>query len=226
MLRVTRARRFVPVALAAAVLLLSGCDQSPQTAARVGNQTITTDDVHLLAQALCKEQESAGSGGTSRPVSAAYDAALGSLIQSALDAQYAARHHLDYDRLSMADQLNQLGSLIDSLPAKDRARTRAIIEQLFKGQLQVFGEAVKRLQSSGVQPTQQLVQQATQALEADFAKSVKIKVNPRFDAPGPGHEGDGAHSLSRAVSSDAKAATAFQPDASWVAGLPATQRCG
>jgi hypothetical protein len=216
----------VPVVLAAVVLLLSGCDQSPQTAAHVGSQTITTDDVHLLAQALCKEQESAGSAGTARPVSAANNAALGSLIQSALDEQYAAKHDLDYDRLSMADQLDQLKPLINSLPSGDRTRTRELIEQLFKGQLQLFGEAVSKLQASGVQPTQQLVQQAAQATEAEYAKTVDIKVNPRYDAPGPGHEGDGAHSLSRAVSSDAKASSAAQPDASWVAGLPATQRCG
>lgn len=224
--RVMRPRRLVPVVLAAVVLLLSGCDQSPQTAARVGNQTISTDDVHLLARALCKEQEAAGSAAQPRPLSAANDAALGTLISSALDAQYAAEHHLDYDRLSMADQLGRLQSLIDSLPAGDRARTKELIEQLFKGQLQLFKQAVDKLQAGGVQPTQQLVQQAAQATEAEYAKSVDIDVNPRFSAPGPGHQGDGAHSLSRAVSREAKAAQSEAPDASWVAGLPATQRCG
>jgi hypothetical protein len=216
----------VPLVLAAVVLLLTGCDQSPQTAARVGNQTITTDEVNLLAKALCKEQEQAGSGGSTRPVAAANNAALGTLIQSALDEQYAAKHDLDYDRLSLASQLDQLKSLIDGLPAKDRSRTRELIEQLFKGQLQVFQEAVTKLQAAGVQPTQQLVQQAAQATTAEFAKTVDIDVNPRYDAPGPGHQGDGAQSLSKAVSKDAKAAQSTDPDPSWVAGLPAPQRCG
>jgi hypothetical protein len=215
------------LAVAAALAVLSGCDQSPQTAARVGSDTISTHDVELMAQALCEEQSGAtGQNPAARPVSAVNSAALGALISSAIDRQYAAEHDLNYDRVSMAQQLEQLQPLIDKLPAKDQARTHELIKELFEGQLQVFQEAVAKLRATGVQPTQALVQQAAQATEAEYAKKLDIDVNPRFDAPGPGHEGDGAQSLSRAVSSDAKTAQGADPDPSWVSGLPATQRCG
>jgi hypothetical protein len=215
------------VGAALALVLLSGCDQSPQTAAHVGSTTITTDDLDLMAQALCAEASSGQSQGQgAQPVSRVNSAALGALISSAVDAQYAAEHDLGYDRATMAQQLQQLDPLIAKLPEADQKRTKELITQLFKGQMQIFDEAVSKLRASGVQPTQELVQQAAQATETEYAKKLDIDVNPRYSAPGPGHEGDGSQSLSRAVSGNAKTAASENPDPGWVTGLPATQRCG
>lgn len=224
-----RARVLPVIGVAVALVALSGCDESPTTAAHVGSQTISTDDVGLMAKALCEEQVAAKGSAQAppaQPMSAVNSSALGALIQSAVDKQYAASKHLDYDKVSMAQQLEQLEPLIAKLPADDRKRTRELITQLFKGQLQIFQEVVAKLQATGVQPTQALVQQGAQATEDAYAKKLHVDVNPRYDAPTIGKSGDGSRSLSKAVSAGAKDAQATSPDASWVTGLPAAQRCG
>lgn len=222
-------RRLIPAAAAAlALVALSGCDQSSLTAAHVGSESISVTDLDLLTQALCAEQLNA-QGAEGRPpsaVSTTSGSALTALIESAIDRQYADRHQIGYDRVSLAKQVGQLDSLISHLPAKDQDRTRELITDLFRGQIQMFQAATSQVQAAGKAPNQQLVQQEMSKIEASYAKTLDIKVNPRFDPAGPGHGGDGFQSLSQAVSTTGKNSTSQQPDAGWVADLPAGQKCG
>jgi hypothetical protein len=220
--------RLLPVAgVVLALVALSGCDQSPLSAADVGPTTISVHDVNLMAQALCTEQTSSA-GGAQAPsaVSAVNQSALAALVQSAVDAQYAAKENLDYDRLQLASQVTKLDPLIAKLPQKDQARTRELITDLFRGELQLFQQGAALVQQSGQQATQQSVQIAANKLEADFAATVKIKVNPRFNTVGSGHGADGFQSVSRSVSTTATAAQSATPDPAWVLSLPSSQRCG
>ncbi|WP_310964962.1 hypothetical protein [Nocardioides terrisoli] len=221
--------RLLPMAGAAlALVALSGCAQSSQTAAQVGSQTISTSDLHLMTQALCTEQRHA-TGASAQPpsaISTVSNSALGALIESAIDRRYGDQHAVSYDKLTLAQEVNRLDPLISELPAADQARTRQLISDLFRGQMQVYQAATAQVRASGQAPTQQLVQQQVGAIESATAKKVDITVNPQYDTSGPGHGGDGHGSLSRAVSSDAKNSVSAQPDASWVANLPAGQKCG
>lgn len=222
-------RRLIPAAaVALALVALSGCDQSSLTAAHVGSESISVQDLNLVTEALCTEQLDA-QGAAARPpsaVSTTSGSALSALIESAIDRQYAASHQIGYDRVSLAKQVSQLDALISHLPAKDQDRTRELITDLFRGQMQMFQAATSQVQATGKAPDQQSVQQQMSAIETSYAKTLDIKVNPRFDPIGPGHGGDGFQSLSRAVSTTGKNNTSQQPDASWVADLPAGQKCG
>lgn len=220
--------RLLPVAgVALALVALSGCDQSPISAAHVGSTTIPVHDVTLMRQALCTEQAGSAAGSQApSAVSAMNQSALAALVQSAVDAQYAAKEHLDYDRLQLASQITKLDPLIAKLPQKDQSRTRELITDLFRGELQLFQQGAAVVQESGQQPTQQSVQAAANKLEADYAATVKIKINPRFNTIGPGHGADGFQSVSRSVSAAATSAQSATPDPTWVLSLPSSQRCG
>jgi hypothetical protein len=224
----TRRAKFVPLAGAAlAVLAFAGCTQSPEVAARVGSETITVDDLDLMTQALCTEQETNAQAATPESaVSTVRGSALAALIQTQVDAQYAAANDLPEDGLAVAQQLERLNPLLEKVPAEDRDRTRELIRDLFQGQQQLFTAVVDKLKSGGQQPSQEVIQQAIASLEADYSKKLDIDINPRFDSAGADHQGDGFGSLSHAVSTGAKAATSDQPDPAWAAGLPASQKCG
>lgn len=219
-------RRVLPLVLAAvAALALTGCDQDPSVAARVGSQTITVADVDLLTQALCVPQPGAG-GGQQNAVATVNDAALATLVQAAVDAQLAEAEHVPSDPAAVNQQLTQYDALLAQVPEQDRDRTRQLIADIFSGRQQVTLAAQQRLRLGGTAPNAQVLQQAVQSLEKDWADKVGVQVNPRYDSAGLGKQGDGFESVSRAVSDDARAAGSAQPDSDWVGSLPADLRCG
>jgi hypothetical protein len=219
--------RLLPVTGATiALVALAGCSQSPLNAAEVGSQAISVHDVGLMAKALCTEQANSAQGGQPSALSAVNRSALAALVQSAVDAQYAASRKLSYDPVQLATQVGRLDDLIAKLPKKDQATTRTLITDLFRGELQLFQAGLVEVRKSGQQPTQDSVQAAANKLEADYAATVKIKVNPRFDTAGATNRGDGFQSVSRGVSPMATKGLSATADPTWVLSLPGTQRCG
>lgn len=227
---VTSRRLLALAATAVALVSVTGCDQSTQTAATVGSQTISVHDITLMTQALCTEQATAPDA-SSRPPSAlssVNQSAVDALVRSAIDNQYAAANHLPYDKLQLAQEVGNLNALISQLPTSDQAHTKTLITDLFRGQMQVYNAAGALVQQSGKQATQQAVSAAAAQLEASYSKHLSISINPRYGSSLPGH-GDGDQSVSIGVSSAAKdgqSAGSGQPNAQWVMGLPASQRCG
>jgi hypothetical protein len=123
--------------------------------------------------------------------------------------------------------MQQFESVVAAAPAKDRVRFRSMVEDVYRGQLQVYSLAQSQLADEGVDsPTQDQVSKAVDDIQAKFRKSVDIKVNPQYGADENGVAGSVDPSLSRAVSSFAKQSRSAQPDATWVAQLPDDQRCG
>jgi len=213
---------------AAGLLLVAGCANNPQTAAHVGDKEISANDVEILGKALCFERVSSGQAPPTS-MSAVRGSALAALIDSAVDAEVAKTRHLPYDAVQLGTSVQRLDPLIAQLPSGDQDRARELITDLLRGQMQLSQAAVAVLQQSGQKPTQQLVTQAMQQLETSHAEQMKITINPAFTSSGIGYAGDGAQSVSRAVSTTARdALSAFSgtPSTSYIADLPATQKCG
>jgi hypothetical protein len=229
-------KRLVLLAAAGTSLLaLSGCAQSGNVAAHVGDSTVSTSDVDFLTRMQCDTLDKAAAD----PAQAAQGGAqmvatsrirttmVNTLIQAELNRQLAAKEDLSYDRTTLRNVMVQFESVVKQVPTKDQARFRDLVEKVYRGQLQVYAKAQSELASQGTEePSQDDVDKAISAIEAKFRKSVDVEVNPEFGADSDGVAGADDPSLSRAVSSFAKQSRSAQPDATWVSKLPADQRCG
>ena len=228
--------RLVLLAVAgASVLALTGCAQSGNVAARVGDTTVPTSEVDFLTRMQCATLDKAAEDPTQAEQGGARMVAtsqirttmVNTLVQAELNRQLAAKEHLSYDRTTLRNVMVQFGSVVDQVPAKDRDRFRDLVEDIYRGQLQVYAKAESQLAGQGVEsPSQDQVDQAIAAVQAKFRKSVDVDVNPEYGADADGVAGAGDPSLSLAVSSFAKQSRSAQPDAVWVSKLPADQRCG
>jgi hypothetical protein len=227
------ANRLLLLAAAGTTMLaLTGCAQTGNVAARVGDDTVTTSEVDFLTRMQCatldKAAENPTQGSTQVvPVSQVRTGMVNTLVQSALNRQLAAERHLTYDKATLRSVMDQFETVLKLAPAKDRDRFRGIVESVYRGQLQVYTLAEGDLSDQGVaNPTQDDVDKAVGKIQADFRKTVDIEVNPEFGADSSGVAGSVDPSLSVAVSSFAKQSRSGQPSATWVSGLPADQRCG
>jgi len=227
-------RRMVLLAVAGtSVLAVSGCAPSGNVAAKVGDDTITTSEVDFLTRMQCdaldRAAESPSSQGTTQTVPRAQvrTGMVNTLIQDALNRQLAARDHLEYDKATLRSVMDQFESVVAQAPAKDRDRFRSLVEDVYRGQLQVYSLAQEQLVADGKDnPSQSDVDQAISAIQDKYRKTVDVDVNPQYGPDADGVAGKADPSLSLAVSSFAKQSRSSQPQASWIAKLPDNQRCG
>ena len=228
-----KANRLVLLAAGTAILVLTGCTPTGNVAARVGDATVPTSEVDFLTRMQCisldKTAEDPTQAGNAQMAATAQIRAgmVNTLVQSELNLQLAARDHLSYDKGTLRSVMQQFESVVTQVPAKDRDRFRDVVEGIYRGQLQVYTLAQAQLGTQGItDPTQDQVDQAVAAIQADFRKTVDVDVNPEYGADDAGVAGSVDPSLSRAVSSFAKKSRSSQPDATWVSKLPADQKCG
>jgi hypothetical protein len=236
-----KANRLVLLAVgAASALALSGCAESGDVAARVGDTTVPTSDVDFLTHVQCGILDQAAKSGQGQavPISQVRIQWVNALVEAELNRQLAARDDLSYDKASLRSAMDQFESTVRRAPARDRDRTREMIESIYRGQLEVVGLAQKDLAEKGVDnPSDDQVRQAVTKILADFRKKVDVKVNPEYGPDAGDAAGSADPSLSRAVSSYARHSVEAPPsDATpmdvaqkyntWVDGLPAGQRCG
>jgi hypothetical protein len=224
-----KANRLVLLAVAGtSVLALTGC-QSGNVAAQVGDTTVTTSEVDFLTRMQCGALDKAADQGSAQVVAISQirTGMVNTLVQAELNRQLAKREDLSYDKGTLRSVMEQFESVVAQAPAKDRDRFRDVVEGVYRGQLQVYTLAESDLSDQGVDtPTQEEVDAAVSAIQDEFRKSVDVEVNPEYGADADGVAGAVDPSLSRAVSSFAKQSRAGQPDAAWIAALPAGQRCG
>jgi hypothetical protein len=225
------------ILLAAAVttvLALTGCAPTGNVAARVDGTTVPTSDVDFLARMQCatldkaaEDPTQAQQGARQVPTSQIRASMVNLLVQSELNRQLAKRDDLSYDRSTLRNAMVQFESVVKLAPSKDRTRFRNLIEDVYRGQLEVYELAQRQLADQGVaNPSQDQVDQAISKIQDDFRKSVKVEVNPQYGADHSGVAGSVDPSLSVPVSSFAKQSRSSQPDSAWVSGLPQDQRCG
>jgi hypothetical protein len=235
------AHRLVLLAVAGtSMLALTGCTQSGNVAARVGDTTVPTSEVDFLTRMQCDSLDKAaenpqqGQAAQTVPTSQIRTNMVNALIQSELNRRLAASKDLSYDTATLRSVMQQFETTVKDVPKKDQDRFRDLVEDVYRGQLQVYTLAQNELGGSA---TQDQVQQAVAKIQDEFRKSVDVDVNPEYGADADGVAGSVDPSLSRAVSSFAKQSRSAPPDQStdpdvsaryeaWVGKLPADQKCG
>jgi len=227
-----KANRLVLLAVAGvSMLALTGCTQTADVAARVGDETVPTSDVDFLTKVQCDIYDKAAKQNAGQvqavPVSLVRTQWVNTLVDTELNRQLAARDDLSYDRSTLRSAMDQFEDTLKQAPASDRDRARDLIESIYRGQLQVVELAHHNLSTEGVtDPTDDQVSDEVTKILADFRKGVDIEVNPQYGADDKGVAGSVDPSLSQAVSSYAKQSASAKPDATWVSQLPDDQRCG
>jgi len=235
------ANRLVLLAVAgSSVLALTGCTQSGNVAARVDDTTVPTSEVDFLTRMQCaslgKAAEDPQQGQATQTVATSQirTGMVNTLIQSELNRQLAASKDLSYDAATLRSVMQQFETTVKDVPKKDQDRFRDLVEDVYRGQLQVYTYAESEL---GGSPTQEQVQQEVARIQDEFRASVDVDVNPEYGADAKGVAGSVDASLSRAVSSFAKQSLEAPPDQStdpdaqarytaWLGTLPADQKCG
>lgn len=212
--------------------LLSGCGTTDTVAARVGDTTVKTADVDLLAKVQCDltklSPQQTGAGAVSQRQ--LHDEVAEALIDSAIIKKALEGRRGDYDTSQFRTQLANLEQTLAKLPdlsKEERDQATDLLRDYVRGQLQMIRAGAETLSAKGVaKPTQTQISQAAQELYTKARKSLDVDIDPRYSPDGKGQVGREDGSMSVPVSAYAKQASKRQPDASWVAGLPASLRCG
>lgn len=223
MTRVTRVRGLAGLAVAS-VVLLTGCgavpDLNPGVAARIGDETVTTRHVADTAKEYCAAVETQLTDGQSVAGSALNTEVAGALVlRSAVDL-FAAHEDVTAGS-SLQQQEDQLATQIAKLSTSQQKAVRSVYLANYYAAA-VFQSVGERDGEKG-----DAAVTAGQKEFADWLDDQDVRIDPRF---GVELSKNGVSSvdtsLSYAVSSTAKKASAKTSDTAYVAGLPQTQRCG
>lgn len=220
----SRLRSLAGLALVSTVLL-TGCNASgwnPGVAAQVADETISLSEVQDTTTAYCSAVETQLEEGSAVANSVVSTQVAGSLALRAAAEQWAAAEGLesgeDYD--IQADSLEKAIAGLsdeqqDAVRAVNLAQPYLASIQLAYGKDEVGGE------------DEDAQSQAGQQAFADWLDGQDVRVDPRFSVALE----DGSFSrvdtqVSFPVSKTAKSAASGEPDETYAAGLPASQRCG
>ncbi|MEO7351238.1 MAG: hypothetical protein ABIR34_10640 [Marmoricola sp.] len=224
-----RARVWAAPSAALALLLLTGCGEiTPGTAAVVNGSRITNDDVNDLAAAQCVAADRAAKSGnsTAMAISKVKQQSLGLLMDTELSLQYAKDQDIVPEKTLAKGFYNQLEPGITPLPGKARAVLTDVFATWAQGRAILVTAGSK---STGQEPSFTNLDQLISAGLQDrttWMKGAKIETDPRYAPSKGGFPGGGDGSVSRAGSTFAKGARSAKPDPKFVAGLPASQKCG
>lgn len=217
----------VPVVSVA--LLASGCGTSGNVAAKVGDDEVLTSEVDLFTDAQCALSRGAGAatGAGSVPKRVLRNQALDALVDLSVYEQLAEERGADYDRAMYRAQMTQVRAQVAPLPADQREDVLDLLEDYWRGVFQLQEVAEQELKAQGVaEPTEEQLQQARGEVYTEFRESLDIELNPAFSPNQDDLAGLGDGSLSTPLSPYARQATAAEPDATFISGLPPALRCG
>lgn len=212
-----------------ALLLLTGCGAiTPGTAAVVNGTRITNDQVNALAAAQCVAADRAARSGnsTATAISQVKQQSLGLLMDTELSLQYAADENIEAPRSLAQAFYSQLEPSITPLPSKERTVLTDVFTNWARGRaVLVTAGSQATSQAPSSDNIDQLISAGLQK-RTSWLKSAKIETDPRYAPSERGFPGGGDGSVSRAGSDFAKSAGSSKPDPKFVAGLPASQKCG
>lgn len=225
----TRARIVkVSALVAGAALALSGCGLHPGAAAVVGDTTLSGAEVDDAAAALCSANiTGAKARGEAKPDLAsrgARQAALQLLVDTELSRQFAEAEGIEPDPSQVSTALAQNRQTIDLLPEDRQDDFTDILRGYAEGQLVLIEAGRAALGDDSA--AQDAAVSAGTKLRNRWARSVDVEVDPRYGTYARGTLTPASGSLSLPVSQRAAAGANADPAASWVAGLPMSQKCG
>lgn len=230
----TRSRTLKVVALTAAAALavptVSACSTHPGQAAVVGSESIADSKLDDVASALCSAQTAGQQTTQSQQLAsrAARQGALDVLINGSLSRQYGASRGVQADQEKVSAALASNAQTISAIPASRRGIFRETLQEYAEGQLMLVTIGKAELAKRGTQNAtdQQAAAAGTQLRDAWVrSKHLTVSVDPRYGTFSQGALRDAHGSLSVPVSSHAVDGAKQSPSSSWVAALPASQKC-
>jgi len=224
-------RRVKTLLVVSTLLALTACGPGQAGAAAViGSQKISHDTVNRLARALCSANlGGARSRGETPPDVATKGArisALQVLVESRLSMMFGERRGAEPDPqlLAQAVQQNELG--VQLLPQGQREDFRQALRDFAEGQLLLIDVGRSSLLEQGAQEvSDQEALAEGQRLRTRFVRSLDVHVDPRYGTFAEGTVQPGGAELSFPVSESAKQAGEANLAPSYVADLPASQKC-
>jgi hypothetical protein len=218
-------RALTAAATALCLTCLTACGSaSPGVAARVGDDRISAQKVDDFAEALCAlGQQPGGGGGT--PAKASRQLALQILLSDALAEKVTDVDAAD--RAAVEAVVQQLSAGRASVPDDVKDTFDEVVQEYSRAQNALVALGRRSLQEAGQkgQITDNDAFAEGQRLQAAYAKKADIEVDPRFGTIVDGVFKPGDGSLSVPVSDLAVQGDAKQPDAGFIAQLPAAQKC-
>ena len=214
----------------ATVLAVSACSTHPGSAAVVGSDRISTDQVDEVATALCAAQGGGQNGQQPQELAsrAARQGALDVLINSTLSRQFGESQGVQPDQKQVSAALAANSENISGLPSKSQEVFTETLKGYAEGQLMLIEVGSRALTESGAQkPSEdQSIAEGTKLRNKWAAKNADVSVDPRFGEYANNALLSKSGSLSVAASKSAADGGSPDPSAGWVASLPATQKCG
>lgn len=226
MTRPRRLSRFTVLATAG-VLALTGCGAvHPGAAAVVGQDTISQGQVDALAQGLCSANSG---GGQLLPTREARQGALSVLLDTELSQQFAHKRGVTANQQQISQALASRSGAIAALPEDERPAFKDALVRFLEGQQMLMDIGRKSLQAQGktnITPAQATAE--GNRLRQQYVKTITVTVNPALGSfrRGTYQPATNNGSLSVPASETARQGNSANPDASWVASLPASQQCG
>jgi uncharacterized lipoprotein YajG len=210
----------------AATLALSGCGaMHPGAAAVVDSTTISMSQVDALARGVCSASKSQTSTGQ-MPSRNARQVAVQILVDSELSRQFGEKRGITPNPSMVSAAEAQFAQSIDALPPSQREDFRQAVRESAEGQLTVVEAGRRSLEAQGAQNISQNQALAEGSrLRQQYEQGIQVEVDPRYGAWTKGNLQPGGAELSVPVSTQARAGDNAKPPASWVAQLPASQKC-
>ncbi|MDF1603431.1 hypothetical protein [Nocardioides sp. YIM 152315] len=212
------------VGLAVAATLLTGCgavpDLNPGTAVRVDDTTYSLDEVADLAGDYCDAVRTQLQEGEMVANAVINSQVAGSLALRAAAEQFAGEEGVSPDATYEQAQ-QQLDASIAELTADQQEAVRDV--NLARPYAEAVQVAVGKQGGAGDDEALGAGQQTF----ADWLSDQDVRIDPRFSVSvADGAIASSDTSVSYSVSSTARSGASAEPDPTYAAGLPQTQRCG
>jgi hypothetical protein len=222
---VTRVSSLAGLAVAATVLL-TGCgavpDLNPGVAVRVDDTSFTLDEVEDVASSYCAAVETQLQDGEQVANAVINAQAAAALALQTASEQFAADEGVEPDATTYGQAQQQLEGSIAELSSSQQEAVRTV------NLARAYAAAVQlAVGKQGGATTDEDAASAGQEAFAGWLDDQDVRIDPRFAVSLDG----GAiaptdTSVSYSVSSAALDGVAAEPDPTYAAGLPSTQRCG
>ena len=211
--------------------VVAGCGVHPGSAAVVGSETITHEEVDRLARALCAANiagaEAQGQPVPELPIRGAREGALQVLVDTALAQQFGEARGVDPSQQQLSQALAQNEQGIRMLPPGMRAGFRAAVRAYTEGQLMLVEIGRRSLAQQGrnnISTDEALAE--GERLRSAYVSQLDVEVDPRYGSFSKGTVQPGTSSLSVPASGSALAGAHAQPGAGFISSLPESQKCG
>jgi hypothetical protein len=206
-------------------MALAGCGLHPGTAAVVGSERISHDQVDDVARAVCSANlataQVSNQPPPALPTRGVRELAVRILVETELSKQYGEEEGVTANPREVSEAVAQNEAGLAMLPEEQRESFRTTLRDYAEGQLILI--EIGR-QSLGDVTDDEAIAEGMR-LRGEYAQNIDIEVDPRYGRFDRGTFKRGGTSLSVPASDRARAGDRRQPSEDFVSGLPVSQQC-